>query len=262
MAETVRINCFQPLRKPMWLLKVSGLWPLVIVTKLIGLQYLCNFIFDVLILYIVLHNIVNAVLAKNINLLNWMTCVLMPLINYYAKAITLFVNKRCLISILDDITGDMFNHHSQKLNKHIQFIFRISNIMIRYFAVVLTSFISIFGVLPIVTNIRPIIPAPFDLGKYAVLYNIGHLFAVIFMGAISTAFDVFFMSLMALCGAQLDILEERLMNIWVDANEAFENPLLKQQSATVHDVVQRTLKECIILHETINRLVLCNSLYA
>lgn len=253
----VHVNCSEPLRKPMWILKTAGLWPLGTITKFVALKYLGNVIYDIVFLYIVLHNIVNAVVSKNINLLNWMTCVFMPLINYYAKNITLFANKRYLISILDDINGDAFNRHSDKLNRHIQSILRISNIIIRYFAFVLTSFISAFGLLPFVTNTRPLIPAPFDVGKYENLYNIAHLFACIFIGTASTGLDVFFMSLMTLCAAQLDILEEMLRDIWDDANETFRNPLLKKRFDTIHDVVQQTLTECVILHETINRLVQC-----
>lgn len=247
------VSCTAPLQKPRWLLEKSGLWPMECVTTYTIFKYFLNFFFDAIVLAIVLHNIVNAIDTQNINLLNWMTCVLLPLLNYYAKAVTLFVNRHQLRSILNDLACDTFNKHSEKLNRHVQSIYKISNLMIRYFAFVLTTFISIFGVLPILTNIRPIIPASFDAGKFTILYNIAHLFAVVFMGSISTAFDVLYMSFMALCSAQLDILKERLNNILEDAKEFFEDVVYKKQFYNIQNLTQHMLRDCVILHETINR---------
>lgn len=249
----VHVDCLAPLVKPRWLLVKGGLWPMENTTPFIAIKYVLNFLFDVIILAIVLHNIYNAVTTHNINLLNWMTCVLLPLVNYFTKAVTLFTNKSYLNSILDDLKGDTFNQHSDKLNRHIQKIYRISNMIIRYFAIVLTTFISIFAVLPIITNIRPIIPASFDTGRYDIIYNIGHLIASVFMASISTAFDVFNMSLMALCAAQINILGERLTNILEDAQEMFAKFGKIRGFTSVGAATEFILRESVILHEAINQ---------
>lgn len=237
----------------MWLLRKVGLWPMEKISVFTAILYILNIIFHTVALGIVIHNIIHAIQIRNINLLNWMTCVILPLVLYYSKPLTLFINKSFLKSILNDLEGDMFNRHSEKLNRHIRLIYKISNLIIRYFVFVFTTFISIFGVLPIVTNIRPIIPASFPTGRYAIVYNIAHLFGVSFMSGVSTALDVLFMSCMALCGAQLDILEERLTNVLEDGTKLFQHKATRQECANVNELVEHILKECIILHEAINR---------
>ncbi|GJQ66184.1 hypothetical protein Trydic_g4244 [Trypoxylus dichotomus] len=58
------------------------------------------------------------------------------------------------------------------------------------------------------------------------------------------------MSLITLCTAQLNILEEKLIHIFEDAKTIHES----DNNRTVDIVVEEILKECIILHETISRI--------
>ncbi|KAK9718562.1 hypothetical protein QE152_g23152 [Popillia japonica] len=92
------------------------------------------------------------------------------------------------------------------------------------------------------------IPAPFNTGNYDVIYKIAHLLATSYVGLTSASIDVFYMALIAVCRAQLNILQERLMNVTEDAQAiCMNNP------ESYEAIIENILKECIILHEAINR---------
>ncbi|GJQ66211.1 hypothetical protein Trydic_g4269 [Trypoxylus dichotomus] len=156
-----------------------------------------------------------------------MTCILIPMVNYWAKSFTLMVNKRCFQSILLDLGSNTLNAHSEILNEHIQFIYRTSRLLLS-----LT------------------IPAPFETGKYDIIYKIGHFFATGYLAFNTIGFDILFLTLLSLCVAQLNILEERLSNGLDDAEDSCEDR--NRLGLEIHTI----LREIVILHETVNQFVL------
>lgn len=242
------INCLQPLSASYWLLKTFGLWPVHKLTKIIVLKLILYFLIDMFVTSMAIHNIINAIRSKNIPLFNWMTCILPVFLNWNMKIITLFKNRNVLFSILDDLRSTTFNVHSQELNKHIQRIDRISKLLAKYFEAAVVVFILIFCLMPFVTDIKLALPPSFNLGKYDVLYKMGHLFVTIYLGTSSVAYDILYMSFMTLCVAQLNILQDRLTNIYEDAKDRHRNDVLKPVESLLGEILQ----ECVILHETIN----------
>ncbi|KAK9730329.1 hypothetical protein QE152_g15295 [Popillia japonica] len=88
------------------------------------------------------------------------------------------------------------------------------------------------------------VPASFDTGRLDIVYKTAHLFTAVYLGFNSTALDIMYIVLMALCAAQLNILKERLSSILknnrVDAKD-------------MDEVIDGMLRNCVILHEAINR---------
>lgn len=247
--SATKVNCVEVLQKPIWVLKITGLWPLRKLNAIVLSKLVFNIVFDVVTLIIVLQNIVVARNTKNLRLLNWMICILLPLTNFFAKTVPLWFNRESLQSILNDLNSYDFNSHSDKLNKHIQKIDKISKLIWRYFGLAMTAFVSAFSILPFIIKIQPMIPAPFKTGNYDVVYKSAHLFATSYLSINSASVDVFYMSLISLCGAQINILEHKLINVLDDAKTSSVNCDGNLIGTTVEDI----LKECIVLHETINK---------
>lgn len=241
-----KIRCTEPLELPKWILLTSGLWPVLNVTFAGIVKLLFNFMFDLSIFAIVISNIIRAIRAQDMKLLNKSTCILVPMTNYTAKTLTLFWNRESFYSILAITESELFNKHSEKLNKHIQFIYRISKILVRYFVFAMAAYISVGSFLPIITNIGLIIPSPFQGRKLDVSYRIYHFFATMYLAFNTVGFDILYLTCMSLCGAQLDILKERLENVSQVTYSYEMNTNAKWRA-------QYILKECAILHEMINQ---------
>ncbi|GJQ66212.1 hypothetical protein Trydic_g4270 [Trypoxylus dichotomus] len=244
----VRLNCKETYKTSKYILLKTGMWPKVTTTKCELLSFAFTLISDAFLLSFSAFNIINEIRTKNfIKLLNWLTSLLIPAANYTAKGYTLIVNKKCFYEIVNDIENETFNSHSEKLNRHIQLICNISQILLRYFAFALGIYLAVRSFLPIVVDVGMIIPPPFDMGEYDILYRIFHFFATVNICVNTAGFDVLFLTLMAVCVAQLHILEDRLRRLYEDALEC------SGSTGNINEIVETTLRECVILHNTIYR---------
>lgn len=244
----IAINCLQPLSDPYWFLKKIGLWPVNRLTKSIVLKLILHLLIAIFVATMIIQNIINAIHTKDFPLFNWMTCLLPPFLNWHIKVTTLFKKRNIFFSILDDLRSTTFNIHSKELNKYIQRIDRISKMLVKYFEAFIGVYVVICCLLPFVTDIKVGLPASFNLGKYDIVYKVGHVFFTIYVGGSSVAYDALYMSLMALCVAQLNILQARLTDLVDDGknhhlNEALDFP---------EDLSEDILRECLLLHKAIN----------
>lgn len=244
-----KITYREALTVPIQLLIKMGLWPGNEMCTTLVLKLLFNLIVAITTEAIMLQNIANGIRTKNMKLLNWSICVFFPLTNLHVKTIPLWMNRKVFRSVLEDLDSRAFTEHPDKLNRHIQIIGRVANMIVRYFAIVMTIFLSIFSVLPSFTNVLLMMPAPFDTGRFDIAYRIAHLLVTSYLATMSATIDTFYMSLIALSGAELNILKERLMNILEEANESHGTLNKDDFDVTVWTI----LKECVILHDTITK---------
>ncbi|GJQ66183.1 hypothetical protein Trydic_g4243 [Trypoxylus dichotomus] len=177
-----------------------------------------------------------------------MVCILIPEINLTVKGLILLKNKKCFVSILEDLNSDTFNIRNKKLNKHIQLVHKVSRLILRYFTLIMSTFLLIASVLPLMTNMKMLIPNPIESGRFEFIYRITHLLFTTYMAINSASLDVLYASLIGLCVAQLNILDARLENLFKGANER----QLTKNFNDKHTIIGKRLRECIILHETIN----------
>lgn len=168
------------------------------------------------------------------------------MVNYSAKSWTLLSNKQCFFSILMDLESGIFNKHSEKLNEHIKFIYRVSRIIYRYFVLALFAYLLVGSFLPIIINIGLIIPSPFEDGPFDIYYRMYHFFATAYMAFNTVGFDVLYLTLISLCVAQLDILKERLSNVFQEVKLSYDEDGVGKKTP------QQILKECVMLHQLIN----------
>lgn len=247
--SAAKLSCIAVLARPILVLRISGLWPAKELNLVVILKFLFNILIDLATVSVVFHNIEIAVRTKNIRLLNWMTCILLPLTNFYIKTIPLWIHRNYFLSTIYELNSPAFNSHSDEHNKYIQTIEKLSKLILRYFAMAMTIFVSIFSILPFFTNMPVMIPASFNTGEYDVIYKLAHLFATAYFSINSASIDALYLSLIALCTAQLQILERKLINVLEDAEAISENFHGKNLNTAAEDI----LKECIVLHDTINR---------
>ncbi|GJQ66204.1 hypothetical protein Trydic_g4263 [Trypoxylus dichotomus] len=246
----VQMNCIQPVLKVTNILKRGGLYPNSTLTKAQLVQLTFHFCYYLLIVISLLMNVMKAVKARNEVELNRIICVVVPIVNLMAKIVTILRNEKYVLSIVEDLTSNTFNRHAENLNDYIKLVYRISELMWKYYTLTIAAFLLITAVLPIMTNIEIImIPPPFDFGKYDVIYKIIHLITGIYLGVSSICYDSLFMMLMAICVAQLYILSDRLINTFQDAKLSWRN----KSNKAVDIKEMQIIKECIILHETINQ---------
>ncbi|GJQ66207.1 hypothetical protein Trydic_g4265 [Trypoxylus dichotomus] len=81
-----------------------------------------------------------------------------------------------------------------------------------------------------------IIPTPFEMGKYDVIYKAMHVVMCVYLGLNSTSFDVLYMTLLGICIAQLYILEEMLMHVYEEAREVRRQALYHPFISTIHSI--------------------------
>lgn len=242
-----RIRCVELLDDTKWMLAKSGLWPIRRITICEVLKFIFSFLADAFLFIFASYNTVIAIKTGDIDLINLMICVLIPAANYTAKGYTIIMNKRCLEDILADLESDAFNTHSLQLNKYLQLIHNTTKTFLKYFILTLTLYMSVRSILPMIVNVEMIVPAPVDMGNFDILYKIAHLFATASASFNTVAFDVLYLSLMSLCIAQLNILQEKLKGIFETVEES------RRETENISRLVLRIVKECVILHETINQ---------
>lgn len=243
------VSCLDVIDSPRWILTKNGLYPIKIITKSVILKLIINFILHISTYGIVIHNVFIALRTRNTTLLNWVTCVLLPMTNYYAKIATLIFRRTIFFSILDDLKSKEFNPRNKKLNENIQRVNTISKMLIRYFALSIGSCVIIFSFLPIVMNSLMMIPASFNTGRYDLLYKILHCIFTSYMSYTCFGVDILYMTLLGLCSAELDILHEKLLNTLNDSR----NICNEYEAANIVIVEHIVLKECVFMHNKINR---------
>lgn len=240
-----RINCGRTIEKPKFILSTSGVWPTAKTTIPTIFSIVFNLCFETMVLTIVTFNILDAIKYKQINLLNKMICIAIAVINYIAKTGTLTINKKCFLSIIEDLESDVFNGHSRKLNNHIHNIYNNCNLVFRYFAVVLVMYSLIGSILPMIVDIPLTIPVSFYRGKYQFQYKIFHFFFTALLSYNTIGLDILCLTLISVSIAQMDILQERLINVLEDCKETCGNKYFLNLE------VERNLRECVILHKKI-----------
>lgn len=243
-----KISCLETVKESSYILSKHGLLFTGKITPLDILKIVLNFLFSILIDTLVILNIKNAIRVNNMRLANWMICVLVPMLFYSARTFTLLVNKQCLVSLLKDLNSDIFNGHSEDLNRHVRAIKTISSVMLRYFGTAAAIFILVYSILPFAINIRMMIPPPFNTGRYDILYKLCHLIAIIYLGLNAVCLDIFYITLMGLAIAQLNILQERLIEILPNA-KAIQSKICPYE--TLATVASRIVKDCVVQHEMI-----------
>lgn len=251
-----RIMCTDPIVKNLNILGKEGLLPSnnFKLTQILKITF--HVIFFSLATAINVANIVNAIENGSDMELNRATCVLIPLTQLIFKGVTILINKEYFFLLLDDLKSDAFNSHSIKLNVHIEFVYKVSDLLQKYYTVAIGSFIFVVAILPFVSNMRLMMPAPFDMGKYMFFYKIIHFFMTVYLATNSISLDVMYMSLIALGIAQLNILHEKLVNVFKDSRTLSENKYvgedLEESDSKFAVTEQEILKQCIVHHEKIN----------
>nr|QBB72958.1 odorant receptor [Protaetia brevitarsis] len=246
-----KIGYKEALAIPISVLTKMGLWPAKKVNLVVISKLFMNIVIAIITETVMVSNIIQAARSVNMKLLNWSICVFFPLTNLHIKALSLWINRSYFLSLLNDLDSTSFNNHPVKLNRHIQTIAKISDVIVKYFALVMVIFLSIFSLLPSFTNLPLMMPPPFDMGKFDVAYRIGHLLATSYLATMSATIDSLYMSLIALSNAQLDILRERLIKVSEDANELCDSMDKMKWDAGVWII----LKECVLLHDTITKYI-------
>ncbi|KAI4468382.1 chitinase [Holotrichia oblita] len=122
--------------------------------------------------------------------------------------------------------------------------------LLKILAGVVAIYISVTGILPFIANTTMMIPPPIDVGKFSLLYKIVHILMVLYLGSNSICYDLLFMTLLGLCIAQQNILEQKLLHVYEEALKIS----IKDGHSTVY-IEKQILKHCVILHQTINRFV-------
>lgn len=245
-----KIDCIETLKTSSYVLSKTGV---LFTKKLCTLditKIVLNILLDLVINIIIVLNIKNSLEINNVKLTNWMVCLLLPMENYVAKRLTLLVNKKCLISLLDILNSEVFNNHSEKQNRHIQMLNKISRLIFRYFAFTMTVSLTVFCLLPFIVDIKMMIPPPFETKQFEVVYKLLHFLSAFYLAVNTTGLDMFYMTLLGLGNAQLKILEERLLNLLEDSKQIQR---LTEVVACDHidSITERILKDCIILHKMI-----------
>lgn len=244
-----KIGYEEALAIPISVLIKMGLWPAQRVNRLVILKSLMNIVIAIITETIMVSNIIQAVRSQNMKLLNWSICVFFPLTNLHIKALSLWINRSYFLSLLNDLGSTSFNNHSMNSNRHIQTIAKISDVIVKYFALVMAVFLSIFSLLPSFTNVPLMMPPPIDVGKFDIAYRIGHLLITSYLATMSATIDSLYMSLIALSNAQLDILRERLISVSEEANTVCDGLNEMKWDTRVWII----LKECVILYDTITK---------
>lgn len=242
-----KVTCSDTVKTVISILSKEGLLFRGEMTKLDKCKAALNLLLAVAVNMFIMLDIINALKIDNMNMANWMICVLIPGIGYGTKEFTLLVNRRCFSALLQDLSSLSFNAHNDRLNRHIRLIDRTSNLLFKYFLISDSIIIISFCVLPFALNIRMGIPAPFETGRFDVLYKLFHLMYCSYIGYNMTFLDILYMTLMGLAIAQLNVLKERLTDIVEDASDM----KMFEETSILHEtniVARRILREYILLH--------------
>lgn len=245
-----KVMCLDTLKTVIYILSKEGLLFSEKITKFGILKVAVNFSLAAVLNALAILNIISGIKANNMELVNWMVCVLIPALLCATKAVTFVINRKCFLSILQDLSSLSFNAHNYRLNRHIHLIDRVSTLLLKYFIIADIVIIIAFCILPFAINMRMVVPPPFHTGRFDVLYKLFHLILCSYVGGNMASFDTLYMTLMGLGVAQLNILKERLTDVFEDVNNLAkvtgESILSEINAGALH-----ILKECIILHKII-----------
>lgn len=241
-----KVNCFYVISKATWIHLKQGLILSEELRIVEIFRSILHYIIHIFMLSILVLNINNGIKSQNVSLVNRMVCLLIPVSNLIAKALTLQKNRKCFLRLLEDLQSDAFNTHSEKSNTHIQFVDKIRALMLKYFMITIGVFLLVGSVLPVIINIDLLIPNPIRDGRYEVIYRILHFIGTTYFGFNSGCFDVLYVSLIAMCIAQLKILEEELVNIVGNSSE-------REFIELGNGNLKERLKQCVVLHVTIDQ---------
>lgn len=240
------LNCAKLLTKTNWVLLKEGFLFEKDMGKIQLLKLILHVLYCIFIVILIGSSIGRAISIKDISVLNQLLCMFISAITVFAKEFTLLKHRFCFISIVSDARSDTFNAHNTKLNQHVLFVDRISELTLRYYIFIAIIFLSVTCLSPFVLNMKMMIPPPMDIRDYDYLYKIVHCLVIFYMSINSVTFDVLYISILGLCVAQLGILEERL-------TEIFKEAITKNGTKESYMEHYQVLKECVILHETINQ---------
>ncbi|KAK9709301.1 7tm Odorant receptor [Popillia japonica] len=243
-----KIPCTNTLSPIRWFLLKEGLFPTSNSNNLSLLKLLVNFIFYSIIFSILVADLIKTIKARNTVMFNTMTCVVIPVANLAAKIMAIWWNKESFLSLVNDLDSIAFNNHSQTQNQYIQIVNKLAKIFLKILVGVVAIYIVVTGILPFLIDTTMMIPPPVDMGQFTLFYKIIHIIMVLYLGSASICHDLLFMTLLGLCIAQQNILEQKLLNIHEEAvkistETGFSNRFTEKQ----------ILKQCVVLHETINR---------
>lgn len=246
-----KIKCIDTLNVSSKILLGTGILHTRKLTNFDIMKVMFNYLFYVLTFTVCILNIINAIKASNQNHAFWIAGVLIPLTTYISKTIAPLLNRSSLVLALHYLESDIFNGHSEKLNRHIQLIDKLSRFILYYFIMAAVITVTVFAVLPLLIDVQVLLLAPFNTGRFEFVYKLFHLFSISYLGVNSVCLDVFNMTLMALAIAQLNILQERLSCIVEDAK--YIHIKVKVSSYSKKNLaMQSVVNECVILYEAIN----------
>lgn len=237
------MNCFHVISISRRILLKQGLLPSRNKRKLRILKMMLHCLMYTIALSVLLINIIKGIRQHNPMFVNRMMCIVIPMLNILAKWLAILKNEKYYLSVLVMLKSDIFNTSDNKLSRHILLVEKISRLMSRYFIVTIGALFLVAGVLPIITEIEPLMPCPVDIGQYRILYNILHMPVAFYFAINSIGFDLLLMSLLGICVGELSILEERLVGL--------ENSNARNVNV-ISSNVQKALNECLVLHQMIN----------
>lgn len=238
------VRCIDTLSSVICFLEREGL---LSTTKYKMKKLVAHFFLYISVIAILVCDTIIAIRTVNIARFNITTYMFIPTINLGAKALAILFNKACFTSVLNSLESTIFNTHSEVQNEYIQTVDKLAKGFLKILVGLAIAYVVISSLLPFVMNIETLIPSPTEMGKYGVVYKLFNFFMTVYLGSNVVCFDLLFMTLMGLCIAQQNILEQMLMNVYEEAKAISKEGRLSAQLTEMH-----ILKRCVILHETIN----------
>lgn len=241
-----RVNCIDTLSPITWFLIKEGLFPSRKYTYLQLTKLFINLLFYSCIVSILVLDIINTIKTRNMVMFNKITCITIPILNLAAKSLAVLHNRESFLSLVEDLKSATFNTHNETQNNFIQLVDKLIKSLLKLLLAVVSIYIATTIFLA-VAKTTMVIPAPIEMGKYNLLYKFVHVLMTLYLGCNSISFDVLFVTLLSLCIAQLNILEQRLINVHEDINILTDSEYSKQFAE------KYMVSHCVILHEMINR---------
>lgn len=243
-----RTSCLQVISRTSNILLRQGFLPVKHEKQVPVLKLTFHLICYIFFYNLAIKNIINAINTSDIVLLNRVMCtVTLPVTTHITKTLTVIKNRKCFLLLLDDLNSDIFNRHSNEQNKIIQRVDYFAKLLLMYYTTVGILFLSMATFVPMIMDIRMLLPMPYNIENVDIYYKFVHTFITLYFGFNGVMFELLYFSMMGLCAAQLRILQSKLKSILESSLER-----KKHCSTSIQCIIEETLKECVILQELIN----------
>lgn len=190
--------------------------------------------------------------VRNNDVLKLFTTIHWPLLvtAYLTKYLNFVYNKKYVVELENLLSNSLFYDHPESLKHHLTTAIRRANILGKCYMMMVFTYVTIYWTSPIISSQNLPTPISIDFGNYLPMIYLIQVIGLAHGAFVNGGIDLIYISMVFLGCSQLDILNEKILNL-----RNFEEEITDESTTDADEIDRKLIKKLANIVEHHNLII-------